>query len=113
MRKILLFTFLLLLKLSFASAAVYYVAVDGNDSNPGTKSKPFATVQKAQSVVNPGDTVYLRGGTYHMTEAQISKNERGYACVSYMDKSGEPNKYINYFAYPNETPVFEYSAVRT
>lgn len=110
MKRILLLSCLFISQMSFA--AVYYVAVDGNDSNPGTKSKPFATVQKAQSAVSPGDTVYIRGGTYHMTEAQIARKERNYACVTYIDKSGEPNKYINYWAYPKETPIFEYTAVK-
>lgn len=110
MKNLLFIALLFLSRLSFA--AVYYVAVDGNDTNPGSKSSPFATVQKAQSVVSPGDTVYIRGGTYHMTEAQISNRTRGYASVTYIDKSGAPNKYINYWAYPNEKPVFEYSAVK-
>src|SRR5215469_4268413 len=95
-----------------AFPAIYYVAVDGNDKNPGTIDKPFATVQRAQKAVDPGDTVYIRGGTYHMTEDQIAHKERIYACVTYLDKSGEPGKYIFYCAYPGERPVFEYSAVK-
>jgi hypothetical protein len=110
MKKLLFLALLFSTQLTFATD--YYVAVNGNDANPGTKSKPFATVQKAQSVVKPGETVFLRGGTYHLTEAQIAHTERGYACVMYMDKSGQPGKYINYFAYPGETPVFELSAVK-
>jgi hypothetical protein len=79
MKKIAFFLSLLITQLSFANN--YYVALDGNDNNAGTKSQPFATIQKAQTVVQPGDTVYLRGGTYLLTEAQIAKKERGYACV--------------------------------
>lgn len=99
---------------AFAFAKVYFVAVDGKDDNPGTMAKPLATIQKAQALVAPGDTVYLRGGVYHMTEDQISQKLRGYACVSFLDKSGEPGKRINYWAYPKDKdkPVFEYSAVK-
>ncbi|HEV2478456.1 MAG TPA: right-handed parallel beta-helix repeat-containing protein [Puia sp.] len=95
-----------------ASAAVFFVAPDGSDGNPGTKDKPFATVQRAQSAVRAGDTVYLRGGIYHLTEAQIAHKERIYACVTYLDKSGRPGKYITYCAYPGERPVFDYTAVK-
>ncbi len=53
-----------------------YVAVDGNDRNPGTKKKPFATLAKAREAVRgkikAGLTkdllVEIRGGTYPLTE---------------------------------------------
>ncbi|MBS1511915.1 MAG: DUF4990 domain-containing protein [Bacteroidetes bacterium] len=108
-------TFLVLLcttSLTFVFANTFYVAVDGSDDNAGTKSKPFATVQKAQTVVQPGDTVYIRGGLYAMTEAQVAQTKRGYACVTYLDKSGVAGKYIHYINYPGEVPVFNYTAVK-
>lgn len=37
----------------------------------GTLDKPFATLQKAQSKVVPGDTVYIRGGEYRIREEQM------------------------------------------
>jgi hypothetical protein len=98
--------------LSHALSSVYYVSPDGKDENPGTKSQPFASLQKAQSVLLPGDTVYIRGGTYHLSESQIARQERIYACVTFLDKSGEPGKYLNYLAYPGEKPVFDYAAVK-
>ena len=42
--------------------AVYYVATDCSDSAAGTKDKPFATLNKANTVVHAGDTVWVRGG---------------------------------------------------
>jgi len=40
----------------------YYISQDGNDSNPGTKAKPFKTLQKINSLkLNPGDKIYLKG----------------------------------------------------
>ena len=45
--------------------ATYYVATNGNDTNPGTAISPFATIGKAASVVQAGDTVIVRSGTYH------------------------------------------------
>lgn len=105
-------TGLLLLLMAQAFPRIYYVAVDGSDNNSGIKELPLATIQKAQSLVQPGDTVYLRGGTYHVTEAQIARNERVYACVTFLDKSGAAGKYIHYINYPGETPVFDYSDVK-
>jgi hypothetical protein len=45
----------------------YYVSTTGNDSNPGSQSLPFRTIQKAANVVNPGDVVNIQPGTYAET----------------------------------------------
>ena len=49
---------------SYAGAATYYVAPNGSNSNAGTQATPFATLQKAHDIANPGDLIYMRGGTY-------------------------------------------------
>ena len=112
MKHIKLLCLLFALSLSHAFAAVYYIAVNGNNNNSGSVAKPLATIQKAQEVVNPGDTVYIRGGTYRMNEGQIAKEEKIFANVTYLDKSGTPGKYINYFAYPKEKPIFDLSDIK-
>jgi hypothetical protein len=50
---------------STASAATYYVATNGSDSNSGTISQPFRTIGKGTSNLKSGDTLYIRGGTYN------------------------------------------------
>ena len=43
----------------------YYASPTGNDSNSGrSPGRPFATVTRAVSALAPGDTLFLRGGTY-------------------------------------------------
>jgi hypothetical protein len=44
-------------------ATNYYVAVNGNDHNNGSLEAPFATIQRAENTVEPGDTVYIRGAS--------------------------------------------------
>jgi hypothetical protein len=39
------------------SANSYYVAKDGDNTNPGTQSKPFLTIQKAADIAQPGGTL--------------------------------------------------------
>lgn len=41
-----------------------YVATNGSDSGPGTSAQPYLTIQHAADVVNPGDEVIVRAGTY-------------------------------------------------
>jgi len=47
-----------------AFGTTYYVATNGSDSNPGSSSQPWATLQKAVDTINPGDTALVRSGTY-------------------------------------------------
>ena len=55
-----------------AFAQPYYVAPAGNDKNPGTLTKPFASLGRAQQAVRqkPG-VVFLRGGTYYLPETLV------------------------------------------
>jgi hypothetical protein len=77
-----------------ADGAVYYVATDGNDLGPGTMERPFATLEKAIATVKPGETIYVRGGTYSCEQT-----------VSFLT-SGEQGKPLRVWAYGNEEPVF-------
>lgn len=53
-----------------------YVSTDGNDANPGTKARPFATLERARDAIRGmrtggappagGVTVWIRGGTYEL-----------------------------------------------
>ena len=107
---ILILSFIFIHVVSFA--ATYYVAPDGKDTNPGTKARPFQTLQKAQSFVLPGDTVFIRGGIYQMQESQINSFSRIQAFITLLDKSGTENKRIYYWAYPGERPVFDFTNVK-
>jgi hypothetical protein len=49
---------------SFAWSAEYHVSPSGSDSNPGTLSSPWLTVQHAADSVRAGDTVIIHAGTY-------------------------------------------------
>lgn len=93
--------------------AKVFVAPDGSDDNPGTKDLPLASIQQAQEMVSPGDTVYIRGGTYQVTEDDISRVVQNlFASITYLDKSGTEGHTIKYWAYPGETPIFDFSDVK-
>ena len=59
-----------------ANAADFYVAPNGNDANPGTSARPFATPQRARDAIRAakqqGDrgsfSVQLAGGLYLLPE---------------------------------------------
>jgi hypothetical protein len=81
-----------------AMAATYYVSPTGSNQNDGLSiEKPFATIQRAANLTNPGDTVYVMDGTYTNTT-------RGYVALVKITRSGEPGKPIRYLAYPGHKP---------
>lgn len=106
---------LLLLVLACAAsspAAEWFVAPDGDDAAPGSLDHPFASVRRAQNAAAAGDTVFLRGGCYRMSEADIALRKGIFASVVVLDKSGEPGRPITYRAFPPEQPVFDFRDVR-
>ncbi len=102
----------LLLASACLQAATYYVAPNGKDTNPGSIELPFESINRATQSVVPGDTVYIRGGTYVMRENQIAQYKSVFAFHTLLDKSGTSTARINYFAYPNEKPIFDFSNVK-
>ena len=58
---------LLLLLSAGAYSADYYVRPSGNALNPGTKTRPFKTLQRAANILKPGDCCYVGAGTYRET----------------------------------------------
>ena len=48
-------------------ASVYYVTTNGADSNVGSEISPFRTIKKGVTVLSPGDTLYVKEGTYSET----------------------------------------------
>ena len=55
-----------------ASAAEFFVATTGNNSNSGTIGSPFLTLERAASVMASGDTMSIRAGTYQRTAVILS-----------------------------------------
>ena len=96
-----------------AFAADYYVAPDGSDAAAGTLAAPWRSAMHAQERVRAGDSVYFRGGRYVFT-AGVNACASRTATVNAvtLDKSGEDGKPIRYWAYPGETPVFDFAAMK-
>lgn len=76
------------------SGVTYYVSTQGNDSNAGTLSAPWRTIQHAANSAYAGDTVKVEGGTY---------NE-----IVRMKRSGNAKHgYITFTNYPGQTPILD------
>jgi hypothetical protein len=67
-------------------AATYNVAPNGDDSAPGTETKPWKTLRHAAASVQPGDTVRIKAGEYFVGPTWIVR------------KAGTADKPITYKA---------------
>lgn len=80
----------------------YYV-VDGNNAsckitgrNAGRSTEsPFCELSQAVDRVEPGDTVYIRGGTQRLKKD------------TFLRTGGKPGEFVTFRNYPDETPILE------
>lgn len=84
---------------------IIYVSTDGDDSNDGSIENPLLTLQAARDKIrqmkqtgnySKGYTVYVRGGTYNVSETFVLEEQ----------DSGTAEAPITYRAYGNEKVVF-------
>lgn len=82
-------------------ARTFHVAPNGNDANPGTRAKPFATLERVRKAIREVKkerqpvTVLLRGGTYHLTAPLVFGPE----------DSGTAEAPVVFAAEPGEKPL--------
>lgn len=96
----------LLLAASFCGASDLYVSPAGNDANPGSAARPFATIQRARDAIRElrkqgdlpagGVKVILRGGKYYLPQTlDLDQQDSGTATAP-----------VTYCAYGKEQPCF-------
>jgi len=72
---------------------LYYVAKDGNDNNDGSEKTPFLTITKAAQLAKPGNTVFVKAGTYEETITPLN--------------SGQDGKMITFTNYQNDQVIIQ------
>jgi hypothetical protein len=72
----------------------FYVSTTGDDSNPGTQTAPWRTVQHAADTVRAGSTINVRGGVYE-------------ELVSIKASGNQSDGYITFRSYPGERAILD------
>ena len=81
-----------------ASAKIWYVSVDGNDTKAGDNiENPLKTIPNAISLMSAGDVIYVRGGVH------------SYSSTISISKNGTEADTCFLLAYPGEHPVLDFS----
>lgn len=68
-----------------------FVSQSGSNSNPGTRRRPWRTIQRGLKALRPGWTLYIRDGTYSQNLV--------------MQRAGRASAPITVRNYPGERPV--------
>ncbi len=77
-----------------STGQAFYVSPSGSDGNSGTISAPWQTLQKAFDALQPGQTAYLRAGTYG-----------AFCSASTFSRAGTPSAPITVRGYQGERAV--------
>jgi|GEM_PF-6301911 len=84
-----------------AFASDYYVSVnDGSDSNDGSEFSPFASMQHAHDLTEPGDTVYVKNGIYRTSDGRPPLH---------IQRNGREDAWITFRNYPGHRPKIMFS----
>jgi hypothetical protein len=67
---------------------IYFVAKNGSDSNPGTETQPWLTIQKAADTLTAGETVFVKSGTYNEQVRPPNSGNNG-RWITYKAVSGD------------------------
>ncbi len=83
-----------------AMSGSIHVATNGSDENTGSADAPLLTIHKAVELVEPGDTVWIHGGTYVISER-----------IKIPEKATSAEKRCYLWAVPGEKVVIDGSAM--
>ena len=92
--KYLSLSFLCFILTSIIYCQDYYVDDNGSDSNPGSESLPFKTINKAVEFVEAGGTIYVMDGIYRNENA-------GVPLISFYEDSTQQDSAGNNYVYSN------------
>jgi hypothetical protein len=71
-----------------AKGRTFYVATSGSNSNPGTASRPWRTIQKALNTLRPGQRALVRSGVY-VEDLDMHRSGRASAPITVAGHPGE------------------------
>ena len=89
---------------------IYVASWAPDDSGDGSWENPYYNLQKAVNEAQPGDTIYVRGGTYYpsawrdkMSDGKLLKTNK-----VLIDKKGTADAWYTIKTFPGEFPVLNF-----
>ncbi|MCG7853737.1 MAG: hypothetical protein MIO92_14555, partial [Methanosarcinaceae archaeon] len=91
------------------SGAIYFVipgAPNADDNNPGTYAAPFKTLYRPRQLLQAGDIVYIKGGTFSTADPMYPGWDAILLLHPDTDPNGTAERPVAYIGYPGDRPVF-------
>ena len=89
---------------------IYVASWATDDSGDGSWEHPYYNLQKAVDQAQPGDTIYVRGGTYYpnMTKQKTTNGVPKTTTMVELTKSGSKEAQFTIKTFPGEFPVLNF-----
>lgn len=90
------------------SGNIYFVipgAPNADDANPGTYAEPFQTLYRPRQVMQAGDIVYVKGGTFSTSDPASPGWDAVLLLHPETDPNGTADRPIAYIGYPGDRPL--------
>ena len=90
------------------NGSIYFVIPDApnaNDANPGTYAEPFQTLYRPRQVMQAGDIVYIKGGTFSTADPDHPGWDAILLLTPDTDPNGTADTPIAYIGYPGDRPL--------
>jgi len=90
------------------SGQIYFVIPDAPnaaDTNPGTYLEPFETLYRPRQVMQAGDIVYIKGGTFSAADPAYPGWDAILLLEPEINPNGTADRPIAYIGYPGDRPV--------
>jgi len=90
------------------SGEIYFVipgAPNSDDNNPGTYAAPFKTLYRPRQLLQSGDIVYIKGGTFSTADPMYPGWDAILLLHPDTDPNGTAERPIAYIGYPGDRPV--------
>ena len=80
-------------------------APNADDTNPGTYAEPFKTLYRPRQVMQTGDIVYIKGGTFSTADPDHPGWDAILLLTPDTDAQGTADRPVAYIGYPGDRPV--------
>ena len=111
MKKIILLTTLLINGICYSQNQIFVSTTGNNSIGDGSISNPYSTIKYAGDQAMPGDTVFVRAGTYQNSDFGDNDIWTGEPVARLSNINGTAGNYITFIAYQNEQIVIEFDGI--
>ncbi len=111
MKNLYLLTLLLVGFTSYGQNQIFVSSTGNNNSGDGSISNPYQTIKHAAKQALPGDTVYVRGGTYRNPDFGDNDIWTGGPVANLSKINGAAGNYITFIPYQGEQVIIEFDGI--